>query len=98
MTTTEPLAASWNPADLVGPVHSLVGHQLGLPSPLGKAVGMLETAAKLSFNSTGGAAAARRKRADLALSIARGERVFDDAAVREFDKGSVWISVDDDVT
>ena len=92
--TTEPIAATRNPADLVQPLHALLAHQLGLPSPLETAVGMLDRAARLAFDRNTGTATARHQRASLARAIALGERDFDDDSVREFDRGRAWVALD----
>jgi hypothetical protein len=91
---TEPTPASRNPSDLARPLHSLLETQLGLKSPLSKAVAALDRAAKLQFNKTVGLTSARAARQVLARAVATGEREFDEMAVREYDKGAIWISSD----
>lgn len=79
-----------NPSDLVRPMHALLAHELGLPSPLAPAVKMLDRAAALSFNRTAGLASAQAARHALARAVALGEREFDEDSVREYDAGAIW--------
>jgi hypothetical protein len=90
--TTEPMPVTVNPSELVRPLHLLLTHELGLVSPLGKAVEALDRAASLGFNRAAGARTARTARHALARAVALGERDFDESAIREFDAGRVWIS------
>ena len=90
--TTEPMPATVNPSDLVRPLHALLAHELGLKSPLDKAVEMLDRAAALSFNRTTGLQAAQAARQAIARAIALGEAQFDESTVRAFDEGSIWLS------
>lgn len=96
--TTERLPATVAPSDLVRPLHSLIGYELALKSPLGPAVEMLDRAARLSFGSTVGVQAAEAARRSMARAIAVGDAEFDEATIRAFDDGRLWLRDDTEVT
>lgn len=81
-----------NATNLVQPLHALLVHELGLASPLGDAVTMLDNASRLTFAGQQGTATARHARAQIARAIATGERPFDEAALREYDEQSIWVA------
>jgi hypothetical protein len=85
-----------HPSEYVRGLHALLTAQLGLKSPLGRAVEILDRAEKVAFVEKGAAVAAARSARDvLARQIAAGERPYDEKSVREYDAQRVWIADDD---
>ncbi len=83
---------STEPTSVLRWVHLVLTTQLGLPSPLAPAVEMLDRLQAVELAKFAGQDAVNLKRQALALAIARGEREFDDDAVREWARGGEWLA------
>ena len=73
-------------------LHALLVHQLGLPSPLEEAVGVLDRITAVQLAQSAGVQRTREARQVMARQVALGERAFDEDALREWSSGSLWVA------